>query len=764
MRWIWASIVIAFSGSGCARSAPGDAQPGGSSPGVGRALEKSAALQRAAQGELLDVATAVGPKSATWIEAVRLHRWAEAAKLMDALEPAERSRAGVRFARARVATKLGDNARAVKELTELEKELPLLGGEIARDRARAQLEAGPYEPAAKYYLARSDPDSLINAALACERAGQPDRAQSTIERALAVVRREKDDERARLECRARAVRARLAEKRGDLATAAGDLRWIATSAPTAREAEDADVKLEKLAPKRALTAKERYDRAWSLAELGEVERTERELGLLAAAPGPAVSQADVLRARGWALYSARREYAKSAELLEQAAKLGSRDPARDLFYAARARSRAHDDDRAIRLYKDLASRYPGSYWAEQGRYLAARLQYIAGRWGEASTAYDAYLKRYGKKGKNVSTARHEQAVAWLAGGQHGRAAKALAALADDTKSEHEQAMYLELAGIAEDKAGNRKQAGEKLRRVIKDAPLSFAALAAATRLGQMGESVPVVIATAPSSTMPAPLNIKLPAKVRLYTHLGLDDDAEDELALHEEQLKRSYAPRSEEALCQAYASLSSAARRYKVGQRAARWSLLTSAPNPATRWLWDCIYPRPYEPLVRDAEREQGLPANFVYAVMRQESGFRPSVVSPANAVGLLQLIPPTARNVAGELGIGYEPSLLESPPHNIRMGSYYLKKVLGTFGGNIALAAAAYNAGPAAVSRWLEGGEKLPLDVFVARIPYAETRQYVARVVGNLARYAYLEGGADAVPRLALEIEPGLRAPADAY
>ncbi len=149
---------------------------------------------------------------------------------------------------------------------------------------------------------------------------------------------------------------------------------------------------------------------------------------------------------------------------------------------------------------------------------------------------------------------------------------------------------------------------------------------------------------------------------------------------------------------------------------------------------------------------------------MRQESAFRASVVSPAQAVGLLQLIPPTARKVAGELGIDYDPLLLESPPHNIRMGSYYLKKVLSTFGGNMALGAAAYNAGPAAVTRWLATGESLPLDVFVARIPYGETRGYVMRVIGNLARYAYLEGGAEAVPKLSLEIDKGLRAPADAY
>jgi soluble lytic murein transglycosylase len=83
-------------------------------------------------------------------------------------------------------------------------------------------------------------------------------------------------------------------------------------------------------------------------------------------------------------------------------------------------------------------------------------------------------------------------------------------------------------------------------------------------------------------------------------------------------------------------------------------------------------------------------------------------------------------------------------------------------FQGNLPLALAAYNAGPAAVSRWLESGESLPLDIFVARIPYAETRGYVHHVLTNLQRYAYLAG--DPLPELELEIKKGMRAPPDAY
>jgi soluble lytic murein transglycosylase-like protein len=186
---------------------------------------------------------------------------------------------------------------------------------------------------------------------------------------------------------------------------------------------------------------------------------------------------------------------------------------------------------------------------------------------------------------------------------------------------------------------------------------------------------------------------------------------------------------------------------------------LERAPTETTRWAWDCVYPTPFAEVVHAAEAERGLPYGLLHAVMRQESAFKPDAVSPARAVGLLQLVPVTAEKVAAELGRTIEPALLSSPSYNVELGAYYLHKVLGTFGGHVALAAAAYNAGPRAVSRWLEVAENLPLDLWVARIPYAETRGYVSRVIGNLARYSYLHGGEDAVPRLALALPKGMRA-----
>jgi soluble lytic murein transglycosylase len=705
--------------------------------------------------------------SGDWIEAMRMERWADAARGIDALAEPDRKRATVRYARARAASALADHAATIRELDGLDKDLPLLAAEIERRRALSELEVGPFDSAARYFSRGRAPSSLVNAAIAYERGADLPKARAAADRALLEIdrlNRQSKRPDVALEAQARSTRARIAEKQGHKTLAAADLRWIATLAPTTPEAQGLDARLETLAPGRALTKRERYERAMSMAREGLVERTDQELGLITKAPGTAIKEGELVRARGWALYMARTDYPRAAELLEQSSRFGGEHAVSDLFHAARARSRAHDDQRAIVMYESLAQRHPGSSFAEQASFLAARLRYILGQWDDAARGYERYLARHKKLGRFLEASRYELAVASLAGKKYDRAAKAFAALAAEADETPVRVRYLELEGVALAAASKKDLATERFRRVIRDQPLSFAALASAARLDELGQPLPPPIAPPEASASSPSVEIELPARARLLMAIGLDGDAENELAGAEEAIRKRYAPRGDEALCRAYGKLATAAQRYRTGQKAARWSDLDNAPSAQSRWLWECVYPKPYESVVRDVEREWKLPPDFIYAVMRQESAFRTGAESPAQAVGLLQLIPPTARQVTSELSIRYDPALLKSPPDNIRLGSYYLKKMLDTFGGELPLAAAAYNAGPTAVSRWLETGENLPLDVWVARIPFEETRTYVHRVLGNYARYAYLAGGESAVPKLALAVPKGLRAPAGAY
>ena len=167
---------------------------------------------------------------------------------------------------------------------------------------------------------------------------------------------------------------------------------------------------------------------------------------------------------------------------------------------------------------------------------------------------------------------------------------------------------------------------------------------------------------------------------------------------------------------------------------------------------------------MRTLTAREKLPSGLVYAVMRQESAFDPGALSPAKAVGLLQLMPDTARRVASETGAAFDPKDLTTPNVNMDIGARYLAKMVATFGGSVPLAVAAYNAGPVSVDRWVKRADGVPLDVWAALIPYEETRTYVVRVLTNFARYAYLEGGAEAVPAFEMALPKNMEIASDAY
>jgi soluble lytic murein transglycosylase len=130
----------------------------------------------------------------------------------------------------------------------------------------------------------------------------------------------------------------------------------------------------------------------------------------------------------------------------------------------------------------------------------------------------------------------------------------------------------------------------------------------------------------------------------------------------------------------------------------------------------------------------------LILGLMRQESMLNESAVSAVGARGLMQLMPKTARQIAGELHEKlYSNYALHEPAINIRYGSYYLKKLLTRFNGHLALATAAYNAGPGRVLQWLPPNGQVAADIWIETIPYKETRKYVASVISYAAIYQSL-------------------------
>jgi len=735
----------------CDRGAHGAPSPSALPPLSHGAPATSAALPNAS----------VSSPVPNFVSLVRAERWSDARAALDALPAARHAEPELRFVRARVAFELGDAQAALHELDGLEALLPALSTEIALARARAQLKAGPFSEAAQYFERRGDTEGLLSAAAAYQEDNALPKARLAVERALGRLGKSKRTRDA--EVRARALRAQIAVQMSDKFTANTDFHWLATCAPLRPEAELAAAALEQAGGVNRLSKTERMDRASALAEAGRVTATDAELVLVSSAPGTAPPVGRLTFLRAFALYASRGDYAKAAELFERAAREDPVGAAKSLFYAARAWSRAQSDDRAIAGYERVIRQFPKSAWAEQAQYLSARLHFIAGAFVKARSLYDVYLAEFGKRARFGSDASYERALCALETDQASAAAVTFARLAERATERHTQVRlrYLEALSLA--LANQKPKAVAAFTRVAESDPLSFFGLAARARLGIVGAEVPPLIAESHAAAPPA-LALNLPPDVAALDRIGLARDAERALNRQESAVQRQYAPRGNEALCDEYGQLGTAFRRYRLAQDVVRGEALEAAPNEANAWAWRCVYPSPYPDLVRAAAQREGLSEALIYAVMRQESAFDPGASSPANAYGLLQLIAPTARRLADSMHEPFADSALLTPDGNVRYGARYLAKLSGHFSGNLALVAAAYNAGPDAVFRWLSSPEKIGIDAFVARIPFEETRSYVERVLGNLARYQFLEGGAAAVSVLNLDLPHSPTRPDDLF
>lgn len=155
---------------------------------------------------------------------------------------------------------------------------------------------------------------------------------------------------------------------------------------------------------------------------------------------------------------------------------------------------------------------------------------------------------------------------------------------------------------------------------------------------------------------------------------------------------------------------------------------------------YELLFPRPFADEVEAAADEFDIDVSLIYAVMRQESLYRPDAESSAGARGLMQLTPSTARNIVATFDDvpGGNFDLLD-PALNIRLGTAELARLLERYDGHIVPALAAYNAGPGAADRWLPDSE-LPADVWLENVPFNETREYVRRVLWNSVVFEWLE------------------------
>lgn len=156
-----------------------------------------------------------------------------------------------------------------------------------------------------------------------------------------------------------------------------------------------------------------------------------------------------------------------------------------------------------------------------------------------------------------------------------------------------------------------------------------------------------------------------------------------------------------------------------------------------TKWVARMMYPLYYYDDIRQEASRYDLDPLLVAAVVRVESSFVGDRVSPVGAVGLMQLMPDTARWIAEQPGAPkVSPEDLTDPKTSLAMGTWYLNYLTHRFRGNTVAAVAAYNAGPNRVERWLQEGQWDGTLEHADQIPVGETRHFVQRVFYNFERY----------------------------
>lgn len=487
----------------------------------------------------------------------------------------------------------------------------------------------------------------------------------------------------------------------------------------------------------ALTFDEQLARAQALHNAGDARGALAAMDALPPAKGDAAAKVALLR--GQALLSRGKE--KDAEAQAQLAIAANGPPgvaAQALLTSAKRLMRLQDNAGARAAFRKLDEKYPDDPAADEAGYLAAWLAMNSGDFDAAIADFATFEQRHSGS-RRKDEARWFRGFSALRATRYVEAREVLLTLPVDfpRSALAPQALYwaaraAQLAGPGAADAGPRVDFALEYRAVMNGFAGTFYALLAAERLQELSLEAPRLFAVAPRT-----LSVKRPPGLELAASLsktGLFRDAAQEVA------RALSGVSSADALTWGHALQA-------LGEFGAAHTL-------AARYLWGPVYsqrvpealalmyPRAFRPSVEAWSEKHGLEPALAWAIMRRESAFAPEVTSSADARGLMQIIPPTAKAICDELSLPpADAAELYAPDWNIRLGTWYLRALMTRLQ-HPTLVAAAYNGGPSAVARWAKERGAAPLDQWIEEIPFKETRGYVKQVTADLFIYRQLYGG----------------------
>lgn len=403
--------------------------------------------------------------------------------------------------------------------------------------------------------------------------------------------------------------------------------------------------------------------------------------------------------------------------------------ARNLELWASMRRRQGLDAHVATLHRWLLERYPGS-----GQ--AAELVWDRGWAAETGGRLDEALARYAEVAEKARThsragqARMRSGQIHLGLGDLAEAARVFERYLEDFPDGRrwEEASYW--AAWSRARLGETDAAREHVDRIRAGAPFSYYAVMGAELLG-------------------VPYEVELPEGEPVVEPGWLTDGLERLDALEAAGLPRAVDAVEERLEARAEGSTQVTLRLAEALIERGRtisginlgWGLLADGMQWDRR-LVRVVYPFPYQEMVRREAAEWGVDPIMLAALIRQESAFKADIVSHAGAIGLMQVMPPTGRELARAHGPdGFQTETLTTPEVNLHLGAAFFTEMSARYDGELPLVLSAYNAGPTRATRWRRYPEATDWLRFTERIPFDETRGYVKNVRRNLGVYRVLYG-----------------------
>ncbi|HYX91456.1 MAG TPA: transglycosylase SLT domain-containing protein, partial [Myxococcaceae bacterium] len=408
-----------------------------------------------------------------------------------------------------------------------------------------------------------------------------------------------------------------------------------------------------------------------------------------------------------------------------------------------------DRPNAIKTYEALAREYPTHPFADDALFFAAELYARIGQTDAALERLEELANRY-PDGNFAAEALFQEGWLHRARGAPDRAVMAFERLERSPEAPRDQLLRARYwrARVLEERGD--PASSPLYRALVREQPASWYGLLARSRLppdAPTDDANPCAHSPCESPSLWPVDAGPLTADPRFLTgvelvRMGLPEAGRELMAVDRRSL-----PQESARLLMDLLGLAGQQKRGAVVARTTLAEHLGGAVDGRSLKVWEAVYPMPFRNLVEKHAARSRVDPDLIQALMREESRFNPSARSSTGAIGLTQLMPMTAQKVARALKMGgvREASLFQ-PGMNIQLGAKYVGMLLSELG-SVPYAVAAYNAGPEVVKRWLERRAGVELDAWVEEIPFAETRNYVKRVLASYAAYQWVYRGSVSIP-----------------